>query len=89
MLHLCFPMLSLQLYLMGSHYVSLPRYFWDPHLCQPLCSLESYTTTLVGFLPTSLVTLLLAPLKVISSEQPCTGYLFLEPRHRKALLTQA
>lgn len=60
------PRLSLRLYLMGSHCVSLPRHFWGIHLCQPFCSsLESYTTTLAGFLPTSLDTPLLIPLKVI------------------------
>lgn len=51
---------------MGSHYVSLPRHVWGVHLCQPFCSsLESYTTTLAGFLPTSLDTPILTPLKVI------------------------
>lgn len=61
--NLWFPVLSFWLYLMGSHYASLPRHFWGVHLCQPLCSLESYTTTIAGFLPTSLGTPLLAPLK--------------------------
>lgn len=77
------------LYLMGSHYVSLPRHFWSVHLCHPLCSLEFCTTTLAGFHPTSLGTPVLAPLKVVSIGQPCIEYLFLEPRHRKALVTQA
>lgn len=61
------PRLSLRLYRMGSHCASLPRHFWGVHLCQPFCSSpESYTTTLAGFLPTSLDTPLLTPLKVIT-----------------------